>query len=100
MVDEGEIRITVRTAPDAENDILITVADNGVGMTREQCENILRKDRSDSGGIGVKNVNDRLRIYFGEKYGLSIESEPDVGTTVTVRMPKIEREEDISRQAP
>lgn len=100
MVDEGEIRITVRTAPDAENDILITVADNGVGMTREQCGNILRKDRSDSGGIGVKNVNDRLRIYFGEKYGLSIESEPDVGTTVTVRMPKIEREEDISRQTP
>lgn len=48
----------------------MTVSDNGVGMTEEQCIKILSKKRSDSSGIGVKNVNDRLRIYFGEKYGL------------------------------
>lgn len=92
MVDEGEIRITLRSAEDGSDDILITVSDNGVGMTKEQCRRILAKDRSDSGGIGVKNVNDRLKIYFGEKYGLSIESELDVGTTVTVRIPKINKE--------
>lgn len=92
MVDEGEIKITVKPAADANDDILITVSDNGVGMTKEQCGKILAKDRSDSGGIGVKNVNDRLKIYFGEKYGLSIESELDVGTTVTVRIPKIDKE--------
>ena len=92
MVDEGEIKITVKPAEDADDDILITVSDNGVGMTKEQCEKILTKDRSDSGGIGDKNVNDRLKIYFGEKYGLSIESELDVGTTVTVRIPKIYKE--------
>lgn len=91
MVDEGEIKITIKPAED-DDDILITVSDNGVGMTKEQCGKILAKDRSDSGGIGVKNVNDRLKIYFGEKYGLSIESEPDVGTTVTVRIPKIDKE--------
>lgn len=91
MVDEGEIKITVKPAED-DDDILITVSDNGVGMTKEQCGKILAKDRSDSGGIGVKNVNDRLKIYFGEKYGLCIESEPDVGTTVTVRIPKIDKE--------
>lgn len=92
MVDEGEIKITVKSAADSSDDILITVADNGVGMTSEQCRKILAKERSDSGGIGVKNVNDRLKIYFGERYGLSIESELDVGTTVTVRIPKIDRE--------
>lgn len=92
MVDEGEIKITVKPAADTSDDILITVSDNGVGMTKEQCGKILAKDRSDSGGIGVKNVNDRLKIYFGEKYGLSIESELDVGTTVTVRIPKIDKE--------
>ena len=54
-------------------------------MTKEQCEAILKKERSDSSGIGVKNVNDRLKIYFGDKYGLTIESELDVGTSVTVR---------------
>lgn len=91
MVDEGEIKITVKPAED-DDDILITVSDNGVGMTKEQCGKILAKDRSDSGGIGVKNVNDRLKIYFGEKYGLCIESELDVGTTVTVRIPKIDKE--------
>ena len=91
MVDEGEIKITVKPAED-DDDILITVSDNGVGMTKEQCGKILAKDRSDSGGIGVKTVNDRLKIYFGKKYGLSIESELDVGTTVTVRIPKIDKE--------
>ena len=92
MVDKGEIKITVKQAEDCENDILITVSDNGVGMTKEQCERVLSKERSDSSGIGVKNVNDRLKIYFGEKYGLSIESELDVGTSVTVRIPKLDKE--------
>ena len=91
MVDEGEIKITVKPDTDTGEDILIIVSDNGVGMTKEQCGKILAKDRSDSGGIGVKNVNDRLKIYFGEKYGLSIESELDVGTTVTVRIPRIDK---------
>ena len=45
-----------------------------------------------SSGIGVKNVNDRLKIYFGEKYGISIKSELDEGTVVTVRIPQIRKE--------
>lgn len=93
LVDEGEIKITVKQAEDNENDILMTVADNGVGMTEEQCRKILSKERSDSSGIGVKNVNDRLRIYFGEKYGLTIKSELDCGTEITVRLPKITKED-------
>ena len=52
---------------------------------------MLEKGRSDSKGIGVKNVDDRLKIYFGERYGIKIESELDVGTTVTVRIPMIEK---------
>lgn len=90
MVDEGEINITVKESDD--NDILIIVEDNGVGMTEEQCKKILSKERSDSCGIGVKNVDDRLKIYFGEKYGIQIESELDVGTKVTVRIPKLRKE--------
>ena len=88
MVDEGAIRICVHGDG---KDIVITVSDNGLGMTKEQCETILKKDRSDSKGIGVKNVNDRLKIYFGDEYGISIDSELDVGTTVTIRIPKIEK---------
>ncbi len=95
MVDEGEITVCVKTAEDCPQDILITVEDNGVGMTQEQCRKILEKGRSDSGGIGVKNVNDRLKIYFGEAYGIEIHSEPDVGTKVVVHIPKIEREAEV-----
>ena len=94
MVDEGEIVISVHEAPDCPDDILITVSDNGVGMTEEPCRKSLQK--RDSGGIGVKNVNDRLKIWFGERYGITLHSELDVGTTVTVRIPKVEHEEERS----
>ncbi len=90
MVDEGKITIRVKKADD--NDILIEIEDNGVGMSEEQCKRILEKEHSDSSGIGVKNVNDRLKIYFGEKYGISIKSELDEGTVVTVRIPQIRKE--------
>lgn len=86
LVDEGEIIISAKSDGDR---ILLTVSDNGVGMTAEQIKSVLGKARSDSGGIGVRNVNDRIRIYFGEGYGLSIESEPDEGTRITVRLPKL-----------
>lgn len=88
MVDEGEIKIIVERRG---KDIAIIVKDNGLGMTEEQCKAVLQKSRSDSKGIGVKNVDDRLKIYFGEEYGITIDSELDVGTTVTIKIPKIEK---------
>ena len=87
LVDEG--RITVRVYPDGE-DIVFTVQDNGVGMSEEQVASILHQDPKDRTGIGIKNVNDRLQIYFGKQYGLHITSELDVGTCVEIRMPKIQ----------
>ena len=63
--------------------------DNGVGMSGEQIEAIMQHGPTDRTGIGIKNVNDRLKIYFGKSYGLHITSEPDVGTCVEIRMPKI-----------
>ncbi|WP_346668457.1 sensor histidine kinase [uncultured Subdoligranulum sp.] len=86
LVEPGHIEIEVRS--DGE-DILFRVIDDGIGMSREQVENLLKKGPSDRTGIGIKNVNDRLRIYFGPQYGISIESVPDEGTTVTIRMPRV-----------
>ena len=60
-------------------------------MTEEQCREILRKEPGDRTGIGIKNVNDRIKIYFGSNYGLNITSELDEGTCVTIRMPKVRR---------
>lgn len=87
MSDEGEIHITIKSQGE---DILMTVEDNGIGMPPEQCKEILHREAGDRTGIGIKNVNDRIQIYFGEKYGLQISSEQDVGTRVVIRMPKIE----------
>jgi two-component system sensor histidine kinase YesM len=86
MVEAGAIDVQVRQDGD---DILFSVADNGVGMTQEQADAMLHKEPGDRTGIGIKNVNDRLRIYFGEGYGLKITSELDVGTCVEIRMPKV-----------
>ena len=89
MVDEG--RITVQVCQEGE-DILFRVRDNGVGMSPEQVASILDRAPSDRTGIGIKNVNDRLKIYFGKDYGLHITSELDVGTCVEIRMPKVQGE--------
>ena len=90
MVDEGLIQIGIHQT---EDKIIFTVTDNGVGMTEEQCEEVLKKEPGDRAGIGIKNVNDRIKIYFGEQYGLVIESELDEGTRVTITMPKITEKE-------
>ncbi len=87
MVDEGEI--IIRIFEDG-GDIVFSVSDNGVGMSQEQCRNILKSEPGDQTGIGMKNVNDRIKIYFGEKYGMTIQSELDEGTCVSIRMPKVE----------
>ena len=86
MVDEGRIDVLVRQDGD---DIVFSVRDNGVGMSEEQIEAIMQHGPTDRTGIGIKNVNDRLKIYFGKSYGLHITSEPDIGTCVEIRMPKI-----------
>lgn len=86
MVDEGLIQIRIFQKDDR---IVFEVEDNGVGMTEEQCQEILKKDAGDKAGIGIKNVNDRIKIYFGEEYGIKIRSELDEGTCVTITMPKI-----------
>ena len=86
MVDEGYIKICIR---EEEMEIRMTVTDNGVGMSEEQCQEILHREAGDRTGIGIKNVNDRIRIYFGEEYGLHITSELDEGTCVEIRIPKL-----------
>jgi len=66
------------------------VIDNGLGMPESVLNHILESESSNSYGIGVKNVHHRIQIYFGKEYGLSFQSELDEGTTVNIRIPKIE----------
>ena len=88
MDGEGEIWIR---GYEKEGDIYIEVEDNGMGMPPEQLASLLTKEPSvkkRGSGIGLYNVNKRIQLYFGEEYGLIIESEPDEGTKVTIHLPK------------
>lgn len=88
MDGDGEIHVTVEKR---EEDLWFEVRDNGLGMTEEQAESLLGEKPHISSkrgsGIGVKNVNERIRLYFGEAYGLVILSEPDEGTAVRIHLP-------------
>lgn len=81
-----------------DGDIYIDVTDNGPGMTREEVDYLLvdsERIHKKGSGVGLVNVHQRIRLYFGERYGLEIESEPDVGTCVRIHLPKsFEKEED------
>ena len=90
MVDEGHITVEICQEGDA---ILFRVEDNGVGMSQEQVNAILTRAPGENAGIGIRNVDERLKIYFGSQYGLHITSEPDVGTCVEIRMPKVKEDE-------
>ena len=90
MVDEGHITVEICQEGDA---ILFRVEDNGVGMSQEQVNAILTRAPGENAGIGIRNVDERLKIYFGSQYGLQITSEPDVGTRVEIRMPKVRGDE-------
>lgn len=89
MIDEGHI--SIRIFEEGE-DVIMEVEDNGSGMTGEQVKELFINDGTDHHGIGVKNVNDRIKIYFGEKYGITVRSELDEGTCVVIRIPKVTEE--------
>jgi len=71
--------------------IIITVTDNGVGIPPEKLGIIFQqdqnKDRQRFSSIGIYNVNERMKMYFGDSYGLKIESTPGVFTMVTIMLP-------------
>ncbi len=90
MDGDGEI---VVKAWRQEGNLRFTIEDNGLGMTAEQAAGLLTGRTHGSSrrgsGIGVKNVNERIRLYFGEEYGLVIWSEPDEGTKVEICLPAV-----------
>lgn len=88
MDGDGEILIK---AYEENGELWFRLSDNGLGMTEAQVDNLLNEESHVSSrrgsGIGVKNVNERIRLYFGEPYGLSIWSEPDEGTVILIHLP-------------
>ena len=72
--------------------MILSVTDNGIGMSEEEVSLVLtdsNRIHKHGSGVGLINVNNRIQILFGKEYGLVVESEPDEGTTVSIRLPAI-----------
>ena len=74
----------------------IVIEDNGVGMSQEEVENLRTgldptHQRKSFSGIGIKNVDERIRLVYGEDYGLTITSKINVGTKVILVIPRVGR---------
>ena len=83
----GKLIVTAKSDGD---DILIVVEDNGIGMEQKIIDTILTQQ---SKGYGLRNVNERIKLYYGQQYHLTIESQLGVGTKIITRIPKQKKEE-------
>lgn len=88
---KAEEGLIVITSALEEDQLLITISDDGIGIKEEELEQLNQHMNSDirkyARSIGIINVQNRIRINFGESYGAVVTSEPGVGTTVTLVLP-------------
>lgn len=97
MADVGQVRITV--ALEGE-EVVFRIRDNGVGIPPERLLPLQSGEparpstaHSSSGsGVGLGNVRERIRLYYGNPYSLQIDSVLEEGTTVTIRIPRVKEE--------
>lgn len=97
LVRQGSVIIQIAQT---KQKLVITIADNGAGMSMEQLEKLNHRMKStyfDAGvrgkrnnGIALHNVNSRIRITFGEEYGIHYHSAEGLGTEAVVTLPRID----------
>lgn len=88
MSEKGELTVTVSQD---EKDVIIRIIDNGVGMPYYKLGDLrhaLNAGENDRTHIGINNVNQRMKLQYGEEYGIKIESWENAGTKVELRIPK------------
>lgn len=87
LKESNEKTLIVSTSLLEESNIIeLCIEDNGVGINKSLLPDLLNMQ---SKGYGLKNVNDRIQLYFGDSFGLSIKSTEGIGTQITVRIPAI-----------
>jgi len=98
-VQGGAVKVKLETTA---RKILITISDDGVGMSEEMVEDIndylekvvvnhVEEGRKQMGGIAMKNVNSRIKLLFGEEYGIHVYSTAGIGTDIRIILPKVKR---------
>ncbi len=85
VVTRSSINISAR---DVGAEAEVVIEDDGVGMDPERLRRVLRGEGDPSSGIGLSNVDERLRQVFGDDYGLVIDTGVGAGMRITVRIPK------------
>lgn len=91
--EQGVIR--VRAALEAPDRLIIEVRDNGSGMSADKLAGMLNEERIDQGsglGIGLRYVRKMLEVYYGQAAEWTVESSPDTGTAIRMRLPSVIRE--------
>lgn len=87
--DSGSIHVFVNKN---EENIICEIIDNGIGMTTEELKKIYsttHKKNNNFTSIGINNVNDRIKLIYGDSYGINITSQPEKGTIVKLSFPAI-----------
>ena len=97
---KNEMGIIIITSKIQNEKLIISVSDDGMGMNSKVLEQVIskcnKKEYTRNESIGIANVSGRIKVEFGDEYGLNIESEPDIGTTVTLELPAISKKTRIS----
>jgi two-component system, sensor histidine kinase YesM len=92
QLPEGRIQLAAQEVPEG---IRLHILDNGSGMTAEQLDQVSDKlTAADSngpykGGVGLRNVHQRIRHKYGAPYGLTLASDKQNGTCVTILIPRL-----------
>ncbi|MDF2959552.1 MAG: sensor histidine kinase [Paenibacillus sp.] len=93
---DREGTVTVRIYEDGAGCIKMNVTDNGTGIPEERMKTILSDEdgmeHETRSGIGLRNIKERIRHTFGDSYGMSIYSQPNVFTTVEITVPQLRKE--------
>ncbi|MTI85487.1 MAG: sensor histidine kinase [Firmicutes bacterium] len=82
--EQGTVQVTARKI---DSEMVIIIRDDGVGIEDDRVNDVLRPGYGSGNGVGLSNVHERLKVLFGEDYGLRIVSVPGEGTSIYVRVP-------------
>ena len=81
---KGSIVVSIKKE---EENLIYEIKDNGIGVDVDEMNRLLEETGDSNRGLGIKNVNDRLKLYYGDSYGIAFLSGQGEGTTVIVKQP-------------
>lgn len=81
-------RLTIETRTE-DNNLIIDIVDNGVGINREKIEAILNGNAQSNNSVGLSNIMERIKLLYGDGYGLSITSKEKIFTCISIKLPQV-----------